>query len=70
MIYLAATLLIHVFCFRLGRSNLEELGGKEAIMLQMSNPDPAVRYEALVATQKMMVRGWYVLIIAQSRGLL
>lgn len=49
-----------------GRSNIEELGGKKAIMALMANPDPSVRYEALVATQKMMVRGWHFLAKGQE----
>lgn len=44
-----------------GRGNVEELGGKSAVMAAMAHADAAVRYEALIATQKMMVRGWHFL---------
>jgi V-type H+-transporting ATPase subunit H len=42
-----------------GKSVVESLGGKTAIMSHMvDHPDAAVRYEALVAIQKIMTHNW------------
>jgi hypothetical protein len=34
------------------------LGGKTAVMNHLSHKDGAVRYEALLAVQKLMVNNW------------
>ena len=39
-------------------SVLEQLGGKTKVMSLLSHPDPNVRYEALLAVQKLMVHNW------------
>lgn len=39
---------------------LEQLGGKQWVMQHLTHPDPSVRYEALLAVQKLMVHNWYV----------
>eukprot|EP01134_Creolimax_fragrantissima_P000994 CFRG0994T1 len=44
--------------YNLGRVNVEELGGKSALIKLISHQDSSVRYEALIATQKMMVQNW------------
>lgn len=41
-----------------GKSLLETLGAKAAIVGLMDHPNPAVRYEALVATQKILTQNW------------
>jgi hypothetical protein len=43
----------HVF------SVVEQLGGKQLVMTLLSHDDPNVRYEALLAVQKLMVHNWY-----------
>ena len=40
---------------------VEQLGGKQLVMTHLSHEDPNVRYEALLAVQKLMVHNWYVL---------
>jgi len=42
-------------------SVVEQLGGKQLVMTHLSHEDPNVRYEALLAVQKLMVHNWYVL---------
>jgi len=37
---------------------LETLGGKTMVMALLSHDDPNVRYEALLAVQKLMVHNW------------
>ena len=37
---------------------LETLGCKELVMKRMAHSDPNVRYEALLAVQKLMVHNW------------
>lgn len=44
--------------YRQGKEVLETLGGKSYIMKHMTNPDSAVRYEALIAVQKLMTQNW------------
>lgn len=39
-------------------SVIEHLGGKQLVMQLLSHEDPNVRYEALVAVQKLMVHNW------------
>ena len=41
-----------------GKTLVESLGAKVAIVNMMEHPDPAVRYEALVATQKILTQNW------------
>lgn len=41
-----------------GKQVIETLGGKGYIMKHMTNPDSAVRYEALIAVQKLMTQNW------------
>ena len=41
-------------------SIIEQLGGKQCVMHLLSHDDPNVRYEALLAVQKLMVHNWYV----------
>ena len=40
---------------------LEQLNGKQCVMTHLSHVDPNVRYEALLAVQKLMVHNWCVL---------
>lgn len=39
---------------------LEQLGGKQIVMQHLGHEDPNVRYEALLAVQKLMVHNWLV----------
>lgn len=41
-------------------SVIEQLGGKQLVMQLLGHEDPNVRYEALLAVQKLMVHNWYV----------
>jgi len=41
-------------------SIIEQLGGKQRVMQLLGHEDPNVRYEALLAVQKLMVHNWYV----------
>ncbi|XP_042889132.1 V-type proton ATPase subunit H-like isoform X1 [Penaeus japonicus] len=41
-----------------GKKVLEQLGGKQLVMQHLTHPDPNVRYEALLAVQKLMVHNW------------
>lgn len=41
-------------------SIIEQLGGKQLVMQLLSHEDASVRYEALLAVQKLMVHNWYV----------
>lgn len=41
-------------------SHVEKFGGKRAIMNLLYHEDKNVRYEALLALQKIMVHHWYV----------
>jgi len=60
-------LVLSVACFDLGeyvrhyqrgKHVLEQLGGKTMVMALLSHEDPNVRYEALLAVQKLMVHNW------------
>lgn len=42
-------------------SVIEQLGGKQLVMQLLGHDDPNVRYEALIAVQKLMVHNWCVL---------
>jgi len=39
-------------------SIIEQLGGKQRVMQLLGHEDPNVRYEALLAVQKLMVHNW------------
>ncbi len=39
---------------------IEQLGGKQLVMNHMHHEDQLVRYNALLAVQKLMVQNWYV----------
>ena len=41
-----------------GKSVIEQLGGKQIVMQLLAHEDPNVRYEALLAVQKLMVHNW------------
>lgn len=41
-----------------GKNVVEQLGGKQLVMQYMGHEDPNVRYEALLAVQKLMVHNW------------
>ena len=41
-----------------GKQVLDTLGGKQYIMMHMSHDEKDVRYEALVAVQKVMTQNW------------
>jgi V-type H+-transporting ATPase subunit H len=41
-----------------GKHVIEQLGGKHHVMQHLSHADPNVRYEALLAVQKLMVHNW------------
>lgn len=60
-------LILAIACFDIGeyvRHNprgkhvIEQLGGKQCVMQLLSHDDPNVRYEALLAVQKLMVHNW------------
>lgn len=41
---------------------IEQLGGKQLVMNHMHHEDQLVRYNALLAVQKLMVHNWYELV--------
>lgn len=43
---------------QLNCSVIEQLGGKQLVMQLLGHEDPNVRYEALLAVQKLMVHNW------------
>lgn len=48
---------LKLFCFLC--SVIEQLGGKQLVMQLLAHEDPNVRYESLLAVQKLMVHNWY-----------
>lgn len=44
--------------YQRGKNVLEQLGGKQLVMQLLNHTDPNVRYEALLAVQKLMVHNW------------
>ena len=50
-----------VFKFDAYFSVLDKINAKQTVMQLMSNEDQTVRYNALVAVQKMMVNNWEIL---------
>ncbi|XP_075266323.1 V-type proton ATPase subunit H-like [Convolutriloba macropyga] len=48
----------YVRCYPRGRRILETLECKTKVMMLMQHPDSSVKYNALVATQKIMVDNW------------
>ncbi|XP_058816980.1 V-type proton ATPase subunit H isoform X1 [Topomyia yanbarensis] len=44
--------------FPRGKHVIEQLGGKQLVMQLLAHEDPNVRYEALLAVQKLMVHNW------------
>ena len=48
--------MMYVIFFRF--SVLEQLNGKTLVMSLLGHGDPNVRYEALLAVQKLMVHNW------------
>ncbi|KAK9506209.1 hypothetical protein O3M35_008184 [Rhynocoris fuscipes] len=60
-------LILSVACFDIGeyvrhyprgKIVIENLGGKDLVMSLLGHEDPNVRYEALIAVQKLMVHNW------------
>jgi len=41
-----------------GKNVVDKLGGKQMVMQHLAHEDPNVRYEALLAVQKIMVHNW------------
>lgn len=41
-----------------GKHVIEQLGGKQLVMQHLGHEDPNVRYESLLAVQKLMVHNW------------
>lgn len=41
-----------------GKNVVDKLGGKQMVMHHLAHEDPNVRYEALLAVQKIMVHNW------------
>lgn len=61
------TLILSVACYDIGeyvrhyprgKHVLEQLNGKQMVMQLLGHEDPNVRYEALLAVQKLMVHNW------------
>ena len=53
--------------FDYNSSVLEQLHGKTLVMSLLSHADHNVRYEALLAVQKLMVHNWYVMYLKKCR---
>lgn len=47
---------------------IEQLGGKQLVMNHMHHEDQQVRYNALLAVQKLMVHNWYVKLLLTVRN--
>lgn len=54
------------YMYILYSSVIEQLGGKQLVMQLLGHEDPNVRYEALLAVQKLMVHNWYDQIICYN----
>ena len=52
--------------FDYNSSVLEQLHGKTLVMSLLSHADHNVRYEALLAVQKLMVHNWYVILLFKN----
>ncbi|GAV05740.1 hypothetical protein RvY_15821 [Ramazzottius varieornatus] len=48
----------YVRCYPRGKSVIEQIGGKQLAMTLLTHEDANVRYQALLAVQKMMVQNW------------
>lgn len=46
------------YIYFLSHSVIEQLNGKQLVMQLLGHDDPNVRYEALLAVQKLMVHNW------------
>lgn len=52
---------VHFSEHELESSVLDKINAKQTVMQLMTNEDQKVRYNALVAVQKMMVNNWEIL---------
>lgn len=50
--------VLNLVCIPLYFSVIEQLGAKQLVMQFLNHEDPNVRYEALIAVQKLMVHNW------------
>jgi V-type H+-transporting ATPase subunit H len=48
----------YVRCYPRGKQIIEQIGGKQLAMTLLTHEDSNVRYQALLAVQKMMVQNW------------
>lgn len=60
LLYVSINSFIQLTLYLLINSIIEQLGGKQLVMQLLSHDDANVRYEALLAVQKLMVHNWYV----------
>lgn len=49
---------------------IEQLGGKQLVMNHMHHEDQQVRYNALLAVQKLMVHNWYAQLFTPTGALI
>lgn len=54
LVFIHESQIYSIFFF----SVIEQLGGKQMVMQYLSHEDPNVRFEALIAVQKLMVHNW------------